>query len=183
MFARDPAAERVRGVMNKGSRALELRERLVQVSLEWERHFGVAPSITSAISELDAALLVGMDENAFCAGGQLRTAVSKDTDFVHADIRYQVTANRPSGKKGSPVTLVSQKTERKRPFGWDRLIWILYDRLYVMQEAWGFTTDQYRQAFSGVTRLSPHQMRQGRSLFPISQLAVETVSKASPDVR
>ena len=104
------------------SKALELRRRLVQVSLEWERYFGVAPSITSAISELDAALLVGMSEDLYGSDGQLRTAVSKDTDFACDGIRYQVTANRPSPKKGSFVTLVSQKTEKKRPFGFHATI-------------------------------------------------------------
>src|SRR5258708_7587816 len=93
------------------SQALELRTRLVQVSLEWESYFGVLPSITKSISELDAALLVGMSERAYCADGQLRTAVTAGLDFLFSEIRYQVTANRPSGKKGSPVTLVSQKTE------------------------------------------------------------------------
>ena len=150
------------------SKALELRTRLVSVALEWERHLGVAPSITSAVSELDAALLVGMKEDVYCSDGQLRTAVSKDTDFICGGIRYQVTANRPSEKKGSPVTLVSQKTETKKPFGWDRLIWILYDRQYIMQEAWEFTADEYRKGFSHLTRLSPDHMRKGIRLFPDS---------------
>ena len=42
------------------STARDLRKQLVDVALEWEKHFGVAPSITSAISELGAARLVGM---------------------------------------------------------------------------------------------------------------------------
>jgi len=37
----------------------KLRDSLVAVTLEWERVFGVAPSITSAVSEYDAACLVG----------------------------------------------------------------------------------------------------------------------------
>ena len=151
--------------MTKTGKALELRGRLVQVSLEWEDYFGVLPSVTKSISELDAALLVGMSEDAYCADGQLRTAVSKDLDFVYDGFRYQITANRPSGKKGSPVTWVNQKTEKKKPFGWDRLIWILYDRLYVIQEAWEFTADEYRASFSHLTRLSPDHMRQGRRLY------------------
>ena len=64
---------------NPGSYAL--RERLVGMALEWEEHFGVAPSITTAISELDAARLVGVKEEAYCTEGKLRTAVSKDFDF------------------------------------------------------------------------------------------------------
>jgi hypothetical protein len=150
------------------SKAQDLRERLVNVALEWESYFGIAPSITTAISELDAARLVGINEDTYCSAGKLRTAVTKDTDFDCDGIRYQVTANRPSGKKGSSVTLVSQKTEKKRkPFGWDRLIWILYDRSYNMQEAWQFEADDYRSKFSHLTRLSPAHMRKGRCLFPV----------------
>jgi hypothetical protein len=69
-----------------------LRKQLVDFALEWERCFGVAPSITTAISELDAALMVGLHEDAYCADGKLRTAVRKDVDFICNGIRYQVTA-------------------------------------------------------------------------------------------
>jgi len=148
------------------SKAAQLREQLVKASLEWEDYFGVAPSITTVISELDAARIVGMNEDGYCANGDNRTAVTKDIDFVFNDIRYQVTANRPSGKKGSKVTWVKQKTETKRPFGWHRLIWILYDRSYKIQEAWEFTADEYRAKFGVVTRLSPEDMRKGKRIFP-----------------
>ena len=37
----------------------ELRNRLVKVASEWERRFAIAPAITNAIAEFDAALLVG----------------------------------------------------------------------------------------------------------------------------
>jgi hypothetical protein len=134
------------------SKAENLRKQLVTVSLEWQDYFGVAPSITGAISELDAAKIAGMKEDEYCAGGVGRTAVTKDFDFKHNGLRYQVTANRPSGKKGSPVTRVSQKTEKKRTFGWDLLIWILYDRAYNMQESWEFTADQYRKEFATAVR-------------------------------
>ena len=81
------------------TKAVELRTRLVQLSLDWESYFGVAPSITPAISELDGALLVGMNEDSYCSHGQLRTAVSMDTDLISNGIRYQVTANRSSGRR------------------------------------------------------------------------------------
>jgi hypothetical protein len=151
------------------SKAENLRKQLVTVSLEWQDYFGVAPSITGAISELDAAKIAGMKEDEYCAGGVGRTAVTKDFDFKHNGLRYQVTANRPSGKKGSPVTRVSQKTEKKRTFGWDLLIWILYDRAYNMQEAWEFTADQYRKEFATAVRLSPDHMRRGRCLFRLGK--------------
>lgn len=150
--------------MSDNIEAADLRNRLVEIALKWEKHFGIAPSITSSVSEIDAARIVGMNEDNYCAAGIGRTAVSKDVDFVCSGIRYQVTANRPSKKPGSFVTLVSQKTERKRPFGWDRLIWILYDKLYVIQEAWEFTADEYRAQFENEKRLSPEHMRKGRCL-------------------
>jgi hypothetical protein len=75
-----------------------LRKTLVAGALEWERRYGVAPAITSAISEYDAARLVGHSPKSFgqdCVG---RTAVTRGTDFCHNNVRYQVKANRPSGR-------------------------------------------------------------------------------------
>lgn len=37
-----------------------IRSQLVSIALAWQSSFGVAPSTTTAVSELDAALLVGM---------------------------------------------------------------------------------------------------------------------------
>ena len=142
-----------------------LRARLVKVALDWERHFGVAPSITNAISELDAALLVGMPEEVFCKSGRCRTAVTRGNDFEFNRKRYQVTANRPSGKKGSFVTLVTKKKYGPDGYGWDRLIWILYDRRYVLQEAWQFEAGKYRERFDKKKRLSPSDMRTGRCIL------------------
>jgi hypothetical protein len=127
------------------TKAQDLRKRLVEVALEWKRYLGVAPSITSPISELDAAALVGKPEDERCAEGQKRSAVTRDYDFQWEGGKYQVTANRPSGKKESFVTLVSRKSEEKRPFGRNRLIWILYDEGYNKLQAWEFSADEYRK--------------------------------------
>lgn len=137
-----------------------LRARLVAVALEWQECFGVAPAVTSALSELDAALLVGMTEEEYRVDCSNRTAVTKGSDFTHAGCRYQVKGNRPSGRKGSPVTLVP----KAKNFDWDKLIWILYNREYEVQEAWEWTVAEYRRQFDAITRLSPTQMRRGRRL-------------------
>jgi hypothetical protein len=137
-----------------------LRSRLVSVALEWERAFGVSPAVTSALSEYDAARLVGHSDVTFnedCIG---RTAVTKGCDFRFNGVRYQIKANRPSGKPGSFVTLVSQA----RNYDWDRLIWVLYDKSYVIQEAWEWECELYKTAFGSRTRLSPKDMRLGRRL-------------------
>ena len=40
-----------------------LRDKLVDIALQWQAIFGVAPSITSSISEYDAAMLVCLKKN------------------------------------------------------------------------------------------------------------------------
>jgi hypothetical protein len=138
----------------------KLRDRLVAVTLEWERVFGVAPAITGAVSEYDAASLVGHTDESYgktCIG---RTAVTRGCDFVFNGLRYQVKANRPSGKPGSFVTLVGKASN----YDWDRLIWILYDRAFVLQEAWEWEVGKYRSEFDGCNRLAPADMRNGKRL-------------------
>ena len=139
-----------------------MRSKLVKISLEWESKFGVAPSVTSSISEYDAARLVGMSESDYSKYMKNRTAVSKGSDFEFCGNKYQVKANRPSGKKGSFVTRVP----KARNYEWDKLIWILYDKSYIMQEAWEWEMDDYKNNFGDKIRLSPNDYRKGRRLFP-----------------
>lgn len=140
-----------------------LRNKLVDTALQWQESFGVAPSITSTISEYDAASLVGMTEYEYSEYMQDKTAVNKGTDFVYKGMRYQVKANRPSGKKGSFVTMVPKATN----YEWDKLIWILYDKNYIMQEAWEWNVQDYRSAFENIKRLSPKHYRKGKCLYHI----------------
>ena len=142
-----------------------LRNKLVEVALQWQACFGVAPSITSSISEYDAAMLVGMSEKEYSDYMKDKTAVVKGTDFICKNIKYQVKANRPSGKKGSFVTMVPKATN----YEWDRLIWILYDKNYVMQEAWEWHVSDYKMAFENKKRLSPSDYRMGLCLYHISK--------------
>ena len=142
-----------------------LRDKLVSITLEWEKRYGVAPRITDAISEYDAAMLVGFPEPEYSRFMQGKTAVAKGSDFQYGGVRYQVKANRPSGKPGSRVTLVANAAKIARKHGWDRLIWILYDKNYEMQEAWQWDVEPYKQAFSENQRLSPDHYRKGIKLF------------------
>jgi len=139
-----------------------LRSRLVAVALEWQHHFGVAPQITSAISEYDAARLLGHTDVTFSEDCVGRTAVSRGADFTWGDLRYQVKANRPSGRPGSPVTKVAKASN----YDWDKLVWLLYDRGYVLQEAWEWESIAYRDAFDSQAHIRPHDMRRGRQIFP-----------------
>lgn len=148
--------------MTAAARDSSIRARLVDIALEWERKFGVAPQITSAVSEYDAAHLVGHSDESFAADAAGRTAVTKGSDFTFRGLRYQVKANRPSGKPGSPVTKVGKAAN----YEWDRLIWLLYDRLYVLQEAWEWEVAAYREAFHDQAHVRPPDMRRGRQIFP-----------------
>ena len=55
---------------------MTLRNKLIDIALQWQESFGVAPSITSALSEYDAAMLVGMPENEYSEYMKDKTAVS-----------------------------------------------------------------------------------------------------------
>ncbi len=138
----------------------DLRQRLVAIALEWEARFGVAPHITTAISEYDAARLIGCPEDEYCQDMRMRTAVGKGFDFRFRGQRYQVKANRPSGKPGSKVTLVA----KARNYDWDLLIWLRYNREYELEEAWLWENEAYRRAFESQKRLSPFDMQRGTRL-------------------
>ncbi|MHB8414162.1 MAG: hypothetical protein ACYDDA_14710 [Acidiferrobacteraceae bacterium] len=137
-----------------------LREHLVEIALRWQDRYGVAPAITSALAEHDAARLVGLSEAEYTACMTGRTAVAQGTDFAWQGRRYQVKANRPSGAPGSRVTLVP----KAHNYDWDSLIWILYDRRYDLQEAWQWPVDAYKKAFHDRKRLSPADYRRGMRL-------------------
>lgn len=139
----------------------KIRDQLVETALEWQEKFGVAPSITSAISELDAAILVGMSVIEYSEFMQSQTAVQRGHDFVFNKVRYQVKANRPSGKPGSKVTLVP----KAKNYEWDMLVWLLYNKDYEIQEAWGWGVHEYKYQFHEVKRLSPKHYRCGENLL------------------
>lgn len=137
-----------------------LRRQLIDTALAWERFFGNAPSITSTLSEYDAAMLVGLTPEEYSVCMQGMTAVQKGYDFKHNGKRYQVKGNRPSGKPGSFVTWVPKATN----YDWDLLVWILYDSRYEIQEAWQWEVSEYISQFDAIKRLSPAHHRKGKRL-------------------
>jgi hypothetical protein len=128
--------------------------------LEWEKRYGVAPHITAALAEFDAACLLECPEDEYGLQMQIRTAVSRGHDFTFGGKRYQVKANRPSGKPRSFVTLVP----KPKNYEWDYLLWILYDSQYEVREAWLWDVQSYRERFESRARLSPADMRSGTDL-------------------
>jgi len=137
-----------------------LRNKLVAIALEWQEKFGIAPQITTPISEYDAALLIGFPIQEYSDYMQDKTAVNKGFDFLYNNIRYQIKANRPSGKPGSRVTLVPKAAN----YDWDILIWLLYDKYYNIQEAWQWDVQSYKDVFYKKKRLGPYDYRRGRRL-------------------
>lgn len=139
-----------------------LRARLVEDALRWAEQFGVAPGITGAISEYDAAVrIVGMTEEEYALDCRTHTAVTKGYDFTHNDRRYQVKANRASGKPGSNPTLLSKVSNHE----WDILLWLRYDPGYVLQEAWEWPRDRFIRELGHKERLRPNDIRKGRCVY------------------
>ena len=137
-----------------------IRQQLIDVALEWQQRFGVAPDITKALAEYDAAMLVGCSANEYSRFMQPRTAVSRGYDFEYNGYRYQVSGNRPSGKPGSPVTKVTLKTK----YDWDYFVWVHYYENYSIREAWLWSVDDYKNFFQNMKRLGPNDMRKGRKI-------------------
>ena len=68
---------------------------------------------------------------------QDKTAVSKYKDFEYNGLKFQIKANRPSGKRGSKVTKVGHASKKSlEDNGWDILIWILYNEEFEIKETW-----------------------------------------------
>lgn len=137
-----------------------LRTNLVRLALAWQGRFGVAPAITSAVSEYDAARLVGMLPSQYGRFMRTRSAVSKGYDFAFAGVRYQVKSNRPSGRNGAKVSKVGKPSVHE----WDKLIWILYDERYRMREAWKWTRREFDQTLGSKEHLRPDDLRRGTRL-------------------
>jgi hypothetical protein len=138
----------------------DIRDQLVKIALEWEKKYSVMPQITSAISEYDAARLLGCDDQTYSKIMEGQTAVTKGHDFILNGIKYQIKGNRPSGKSGSKIT----RGPKASNYEWDILIWILYDTKFNIQEAWKFNVDQYKKLFDQKEGLSPDDMRKGERL-------------------
>lgn len=138
----------------------ELRKSLINVALEWQRRYGVAPAITSTLSEYDAAKLIGMTDGEYSEYMSDKTAVCRGHDFVCKGVRYQIKAHRASGKPGSFIT----NAGKARNYDWDVLIWVRYNTEYEIQEAWSWSRDAYIAAFDAATRISPSDMRKGLKL-------------------
>jgi hypothetical protein len=137
-----------------------LRSQLVSMALEWEKTVGIIPHITTVISEYDASKLMGFAFSEYSSLIKSMTAVQKGYDFIFADIRYQIKACRPSGKKGSKITMVP----KVKNYHWDKLIWIQYDRQFRIEEAWLWNVYEYKQAFHEKKRICPTDMWSGQRL-------------------
>ena len=87
-----------------------LRGKLVAIALEWQERYGIAPQITTPLSEYDAAMLIGFPEAEYSDHMQDKTAVGKGSDFTYKGIRYQVKANRPAENQA-----VASQWSRKPP--------------------------------------------------------------------
>ena len=138
----------------------ELKNQLIKLCLRWERLIGVAPHITSAISEYDAMKLVGMSEEEILKQAKGKTAVQKGYDFLYKGVKYQVKANRPSGKKGSFVTL----TSKVKNYEFDKLIWILYNKEFGIEKAYIWDAKEYKEKLGNLKQVRPIHLIKGQRI-------------------
>ena len=68
-----------------GGYCLTIRDQLVQTVLQWEKKFGFFPGqagITAAVSEYDAAMMLGHNEAEYITSIKGRSSVGRGHDFV-----------------------------------------------------------------------------------------------------
>jgi hypothetical protein len=143
---------------------MSIRDQLVQTVLKWEEMFGFFPGqagVTAAVSEYDAAMILGLSEAQYARSVDGRSSVGRGYDFMFKDKRVQVKANRPSGLPGSAVRNAGPKVKTGP---WDIFIYILYDKDYAVQEVYQFDPDMYETMFSNKEKLRLEDMRKGHRL-------------------
>jgi hypothetical protein len=151
---------------------MTIRDRLVQTVLKWEKRFGFIPGqsgMTTAVSEYDAAMILGLNENEYSDSVKGRSSVGGGYDFKFNNKRIQVKANRPSGLPGSQVWNAGPKVKTD---GWDIFIYILYDKYYIPQEAYQFDCKKYERMFANKKSLRLKDMREG-DVLPIESYKIE----------
>ena len=143
---------------------MTIRDQLVQLVLEWEERFGFFPGqagITAAVSEYDAAMMLGHNEAEYIISVAGRSPVGCGHDFVFKNKKIQVKANRPGGRSGDTVWNAGPKMITG---GCDILIYLLYNKDYVVQEAYQFDCNEYEEMFSNKKSLRLEDMRKGKRL-------------------
>jgi len=138
----------------------KIRQRLIDIAIEWEKKFVIAPNITTTISEYDAARCVGMTDKEYSAAMIGRTAASEGFDFRYEGERYQVKGRRP-GKPGRRVARVP----KAKNYYWDYLIFVLYDWEYEIQGIWQWTRRTYQKRIGPLERVTVGNMRKGKRLI------------------
>jgi hypothetical protein len=136
-----------------------LRDRLCGVASKWQEKYRVSPSIMSAISEYDAARIIGMSEEEYA--GRER-GITSGFNFIYNDRRYRVLGRRER-RSERPESIVIR--ERPRHYKWDYFIWILYNESYVIREVRLWEVASYEEYFEQKDRMSLRDMRLGENLL------------------
>ena len=102
-------------------------------------------------------MLVGCCEKDYQTQMLERSVVAPGHDFVHDGQRYQVKSKRPSGRRGSKVTLVGKPTS----YDWDYFVWVHYETNYCLSEVWRWAVEEFREKLGNKKRLCPSDIRNG----------------------
>jgi hypothetical protein len=139
---------------------LRLRDRLIHSILEWQEKYGNAPHITPTISEYDAARLVGMSEEEYAQRERGRTPASRKFNFIYKEKRYRVFGSRQFSEGPGRAVIHKKPTN----YEWDYFICILYNRPYVIEEAWLWNVASFEEYFDQNDRMPLNDMRSGQRL-------------------
>jgi hypothetical protein len=137
-----------------------LRDRLCEVASKWEEKYRARLSIISAIAEFDAARIIGLSEEEYVErerGGRFSSG------FIFREMRYRVmgTQRKELGERPGSTVIHKKPTN----YDWDYLIWIRYNKLFVIEEVWRWNVVAYKEYFHQRDSMTLNDMRLGENLL------------------
>ncbi len=119
---------------------VNLRKSLVKNAINFEKKFHIIPSISSAISELDAMAIVGMSGDEIVKYAPKQKSRQKDFDFEYNGKKYQVKVDRQSITELSSVEKGLNRHNSQVSIGgkWDSIMWLQYNSDYRLLLAYEF---------------------------------------------
>lgn len=138
------------------------REKFLLAAMEWQDKYGLSPVNLLVLATVDAALLVGMQAEAFAYFMQEKGSTpAMKMDFIHEEVRYLVKTSRQYNPMGRPVVQYVSKAQHR---DWDYIVFILYDAEYSIIGAWKISAHEYLQKCDGLEKLKSEDYQIGNKI-------------------
>lgn len=134
---------------------------LINISLKWEKEYGIVPKILPEILKYDAVIYIDYDLDAYAKQIKTRKTNPSGYDILFKGKKYLVKGGRRIGENISTISPMDKPKNKN----WDYLIWILYDQEFKVLEVWQWENKVFYKKFQNKTRITADKMRTGKYLY------------------